>query len=121
MLFLRQVGCVARAARQPAGTGSAQTSHLFSYVSPEQRVAADHPLRAIRALTDEALRSLSPRFAGLYAKTGAFTWKCSLLDLIVLIYSSPPLECHGASGAYGTVCSSRSTDTPVLSGVSTPL
>jgi transposase len=47
-----------------------QTSHLFSYVSPEQRVPADHPLRAIRALTDEALRSLSPRFAGLYAKTG---------------------------------------------------
>lgn len=47
-----------------------QTSHLFSYVSPEQRVPADHPLRAIRALTDEALRSLSPRFAGLYSKTG---------------------------------------------------
>jgi hypothetical protein len=43
---------------------------MFSYVSPEQRVPADHPLRAIRALTDEALRSLTRRFAGLYAKTG---------------------------------------------------
>ena len=42
-----------------------QTSHMFSYVSPEQRVPADHPLRAIRALTDEALRSLSRRFAAL--------------------------------------------------------
>ena len=47
-----------------------QTSHMFSYVSPEQRVPADHPLRAIRALTDEALRSLARRFAGLYSQTG---------------------------------------------------
>lgn len=47
-----------------------QTNQMFSYLSPEQRVPADHPLRAIRALTDQALRSLSRRFAGLYAKTG---------------------------------------------------
>ena len=26
--------------------------HMFSYLSPEQRVPADHPLRAVRALTD---------------------------------------------------------------------
>ena len=25
-----------------------QTSHMFSYLSPEQRVRADHPLRAMR-------------------------------------------------------------------------
>jgi transposase len=47
-----------------------QTQHMFSYLSPEQRVPADHPRRAIRALTDEALHSLSPRFASLYATTG---------------------------------------------------
>ena len=29
-----------------------QTHHMFSYLSPEQRVPADHPLRAVRALTD---------------------------------------------------------------------
>jgi hypothetical protein len=29
-----------------------RTSHLFSYVSPEKRVPADHPLRAIRAMTE---------------------------------------------------------------------
>ena len=40
-----------------------QSGHLFSYLSPEQRVPADHPLRAIRAMTDKALRRLSPRFA----------------------------------------------------------
>lgn len=32
---------------------------MFSYISPEQRVTQDHPLRAIREMTDEALRSLS--------------------------------------------------------------
>ena len=47
-----------------------QTSHMFSYGSPEQRVPADHPLRAMRALTDEALRSMSRRFAGRSATTG---------------------------------------------------
>ena len=47
-----------------------QTTHMFSYLSPEQRVPADHPLRAIRTLTDEALHTLSRRFAGLYSQTG---------------------------------------------------
>ena len=47
-----------------------QSGHLFSYLSPEQRVPADHPLRAIRTMTDEALRRLSPKFEALYAKTG---------------------------------------------------
>jgi transposase len=43
---------------------------MFSYLSPEQRVPADHPLRAIRALTDDALRAMSRDIARLYAKTG---------------------------------------------------
>ena len=43
---------------------------MFSYVSPERRIPADHPLRPIREMTDEVLRHLSPRFARLYAKTG---------------------------------------------------
>ena len=46
------------------------TSHLFSYLSPEQRVPMDHPLRPIRAMSDEALRRLSPKFEALYATTG---------------------------------------------------
>jgi len=44
---------------------------VFSYLSPEQRVPQDHPLRALRVMTDEALRELQPRFHKLYAKTGA--------------------------------------------------
>lgn len=47
-----------------------KSSHLFSYLSPEQRVPADHPLRAIRTMTNEALRRLSLRFEVIYATTG---------------------------------------------------
>jgi transposase len=43
---------------------------MFSYVTPEQRVRADHPLRPIRRMTDAALDRLSPRFARLYSTTG---------------------------------------------------
>jgi len=47
-----------------------QQMDVFSYVSPERRVPQDHPLRSLRAMTDEALRELQPRFNKLYAKTG---------------------------------------------------
>jgi len=47
-----------------------RTGELFSYVSCEARVPADHPLRAIRALVDEALEVLSPEFERLYSKVG---------------------------------------------------
>ena len=38
---------------------------LFSYVRLEERIPADHPLRPIKALTDEALGALKKRFEGL--------------------------------------------------------
>jgi hypothetical protein len=40
---------------------------MFSYVSLEQRVPQDHPLRAVRKLTDAVLQTLSPEFDALYA------------------------------------------------------
>jgi transposase len=43
---------------------------LFSYVSCEARVPADHPLRPIRSIVDEALEVLSTEFEGLYATVG---------------------------------------------------
>ena len=43
---------------------------MFSYVTLEQRVPKDHPLRKIRKLTDVVLRSLSGKFDELYAGTG---------------------------------------------------
>src|SRR5439155_15429437 len=47
-----------------------QQSQMFSYLSPEQRVRKDHPLRAIRTIVDEVLRSLSPQFSRMYAREG---------------------------------------------------
>lgn len=47
-----------------------RSGELFSYVDLEKRVRADHPLRAIRSLTDAALEALSADFAGLYSGTG---------------------------------------------------
>lgn len=43
---------------------------MFSYISPEQRVPTDHPLRAVREMTGEALRRLDRRFSRMYAKGG---------------------------------------------------
>src|SRR5271155_1057 len=43
---------------------------VFSYVSPEQRIPHDHPIRQLRVMADEALRELKPRFSRLYAKSG---------------------------------------------------
>src|SRR6478752_4646276 len=47
-----------------------QQSAMFSYVSPEERVPAQHPLRPIREMADVALKSLSPVFDRMYATFG---------------------------------------------------
>jgi transposase len=43
---------------------------VFSYVSLEERVPADHPLRPIRRVVEEILRAMSKRFDALYAQSG---------------------------------------------------
>ena len=43
---------------------------MFSYVTLEQRVPQDHPLREIRRLTDMVLRSLSAAFEDMYSASG---------------------------------------------------
>ena len=47
-----------------------QQSAMFSYVSPERRVPADHPLRPIRVMVGVALKGLSRSFAGMYPDWG---------------------------------------------------
>jgi len=47
-----------------------QQSGMFSYVSLEERVPPEHPLRAIRNSVDEILRAMAKDFDGMYAKTG---------------------------------------------------
>jgi transposase len=43
---------------------------LFSYISPEQRIAAEHPLRTIRVLVREVLAQMDRDFHTLYSPTG---------------------------------------------------
>ena len=47
-----------------------QQSGMFSYISAENRVPEDHPLRAIRAMVDLALCNMGPQFDAMYAKLG---------------------------------------------------
>jgi transposase len=47
-----------------------RSGELFSYVDLERRVRPDHPLRAIRSLTDAALEALSGEFSVLYSGMG---------------------------------------------------
>ena len=50
--------------------GDLQQSAAFSYVSLEERVPANHPLRPVRKAIDEVFRSMTKEFDGLYATTG---------------------------------------------------
>src|SRR5690349_15004844 len=47
-----------------------QQADMYSYISPEARVRAEHPLRAIRMMADEALKPESVRYHAMYAKIG---------------------------------------------------
>ena len=43
---------------------------LFSYISPEDRVPASHPLRKVRALVRAVFKDMSRSFSALYAREG---------------------------------------------------
>lgn len=47
-----------------------RTGELFSYVDLEARVRRNHPLRAVRAIVNEALGALKGEFAALYSPIG---------------------------------------------------
>jgi transposase len=47
-----------------------QQQEMFSYGSLEERVPADHPLRSIRAMVDDALKALDARFNEIYETDG---------------------------------------------------
>ena len=51
------------------GTDEKQAS-MFSVVSPERRIPADHPLRRIKAMADEVLSGLSKTFDAMYSSVG---------------------------------------------------
>jgi transposase len=50
--------------------GFVDQGRLFSYISPEARIPANHPLRAIRALVRDVFAELDRSFSRLYANEG---------------------------------------------------
>jgi transposase len=50
--------------------GDERSGELFSYVDLEARVRADHPLRAIRTMVNEALAAMEREFSALYSSVG---------------------------------------------------
>ncbi len=50
--------------------GDERSGSLFSYVDLEARVGKNHPLRAIRAIVNEALAALAGEFSALYSPIG---------------------------------------------------
>jgi hypothetical protein len=53
--------------RRTASGDDNQLEGMFSHISPEKRVPADHPLRPIRKMVDEILKEMSPQFAKLHS------------------------------------------------------
>ena len=47
-----------------------QQGAVFSYINPEERIPAAHPLRSIRAMVDRALKELWAHFEALYGRRG---------------------------------------------------
>ena len=83
---------------------------MFSYVSLEQRVPGDHPLRAVRGLTDTVLRLLSAELDALYADLRA-TVDCAG------VHSAGVAAAGFLFGALERCWSSRSTTTCCFAGL----
>ncbi len=73
---------------------------MFSYISAEERVPANHPLRSLRALVEPVLKELSPRFDEMYSKIGRPSipperlLRASLLQVLYTIRSERQLMEH---------------------------
>jgi transposase len=61
-----------------------QQAGMYSYISPQQRVPADHPLRPIRKMTDKIFKQLSPRFDKFYSRVGRRRSRRRLLRALLL-------------------------------------
>jgi len=44
--------------------------YMFTYLSPDDRVPRDHPLRTIKAFADTVLKEMNPTFKAMYSNTG---------------------------------------------------
>src|SRR4051812_1491557 len=64
----RRLGSLRRFSRSECVRGYEQSGHQLRYLCAP-RVPADHPLRVIQTMTDDAQRRLSPRFDAIYVTT----------------------------------------------------
>ncbi len=66
---------------------------LYSYVSQEDRIPRDHPLRKFRAMIDPILKKMSPRFDEMYSDLGRssippeYLLRASLVQILYTIRS----------------------------------
>jgi Transposase domain (DUF772) len=83
-----------------------QQGHMFSYLSPEKRVRQDHPLRAVRAVTDEILGKMSRLFGAMYARRGRPSippeklLRAQLLQMLYSVRSERLLTCRRKQTCY---------------------
>jgi transposase len=74
------------------GTENKQDT-LFSYVSQEDRIPRNHPMRKLRELIDPILQKMSPQFEKMYADTGRpsippeYLLRASLVQILYTIRS----------------------------------
>jgi transposase len=73
-----------------------QQSSMFSYISAEQRVPKDHPLRAIRMMADAVLKQLGPVFDAIYAGSGRPSIAPEKLLRALLLQVLPTAPASGA-------------------------
>lgn len=70
---------------------------MWTTLSPEDAVPAEHPLRPIRAMVNEILRELSPEFSKMYALRGRPSiaperlFRALLLQILFSVRSEPML------------------------------
>lgn len=78
------------------GSESSQVN-LFSYITPENRVPEDHPLRPMKTMVNQILEILSPDFHAIYSKVGRpsippeYLLRATVLQIIYSIRSERQL------------------------------
>jgi len=75
------------------GDGSDQIM-MLTPITPHTLVPQDHPIRAIRAIVDRALESLSPTFRAMYARLGrpSIPPEHLLKGMLLMSFYSDPLR-----------------------------
>jgi hypothetical protein len=88
--------------------GPAQMMVRLTDMRGDERVPQDHPLRAVRKLTDAVLRTLSPEFDALYAESGrpprtAFQTEFERREIKIIRKDAASTKCAVVPAIYRTM------------------